>query len=86
MSVSSCIDGKRLVTLLEPANCILVDVDRDWWEGCNEVMDILGKWQTYVAVVVLLGVLGITVLLVYCYCRVKHSYTRLREFKGRESS
>ena len=86
MSVSSCIEGKRLVTLLEPANCILVDVDRDWWEGCNEVMDILGKWQTYVAVAALVGVLGITVLLVYCYCRVKHSYTRLREFKGRESS
>jgi len=83
---SSCINGKKLVTLLEPTNCVLTEVDRDWWEGCNEVMEILGKWQTYAAIAVLLSVFSLTAMLVYCYCRVRNSYTRLREVKSRESS
>jgi len=86
MTESSCINGKKLVTLLEPTNCVLTEVDRDWWEGCNEVMEILGKWQTYAAIAVLLSVFSLTAMLVYCYCRVRNSYTRLREVKSRESS
>ena len=87
MKESSCAEGKKLVTLLEPPTCVLLDVDREWWEGCNEVMEILGKWQTYVALGVLFLVLSLTVLLTYCYCQVKHNYSRLREVKGyRESS